>query len=160
MNIWTQHRKLKNSWGMFPLTVRCEKESAHQNVIKWEKTNKKTTLWQIRVAASLNELLCCKENDVKSVKKEMLCCSLDFGGKKRQFYLIQLLPFMPLRLTTTHVNQLIKPGGKHLKWLFTIRRKVWFTLKCCKYGYRKECVSVCCNHRQEREREKLLESGR
>lgn len=67
--------------GQFPLTASYEKQSAHQNArnqVSWEKNKQKTTLWQITAATPLNELLCCKENAVKSVKNEMLYCSLDF----------------------------------------------------------------------------------
>lgn len=45
-------------------------------------------------------------------KQQQLCGNFFFFFKETwQFYLIQFLPFMPLRLTTTHVKQLIKPEG-------------------------------------------------
>lgn len=128
MTIWTRHWQLKSSWGTFPLTASYEKQSAHQNVrnqVSWKKTNKKTTLWQFF-----------------------------FFFLKRD---VAVLSYSVFTFYASEVNNYSckgadKAGGKHLKWLFTIRRKWWLTLRCCKYGYRKECVSVCCNHRQERER--------
>lgn len=83
MNIWTRHRQLKSSWGTFPLTASYEKQSAHQNV---KKKNKQ--------------------------KNNFVAIFIFFKKRETwQFDLIQFLPFMPLRLTTTHVKQLIKPEG-------------------------------------------------
>lgn len=129
MNIWTRHRQLKSSWGTFPLTASYEKQSAHQNVrnqVSWEKNKQKNNFVAI----------------------------FFFFFKKRDVavWSYSFFTFYASEVNNYSCKAADKAGGKHLKWLFTIRRKWWLTLRCCKYGYRKESVSVCCNHRQERER--------
>lgn len=89
----------------------------------------------------------------KKQTKKQLCGNFFFFLKRD----VAVLSYSVFTFYASEVNNYSckaadKAGGKHLKWLFTIRRKWWLTLRCCKYGYRKECVSVCCNHRQERER--------